>query len=68
MRQDIELVNRFSGIRETYASPPWRLEGVSAHARGSLVRLVHVNGEQTAIPVFLQADHVLPMFADWPTD
>ena len=68
MRQDVELLNCLSGIREAYASPPWRLEGITAHARGSVVRLMHVDGEQTAIPVLLQADSLLLMFATWSTD
>lgn len=65
MRQDIELLNCLSGISETYASPPWRLEGITAHKRGCLIRLVHVDGTQLAVPVLLHAEDVLRQFATW---
>lgn len=65
MRKDVELLNCLSGLMESYSSPPWRLAGITAHPRGSLVMLVGDDGEKFIIPVMVQAEYLREMFSSW---
>lgn len=56
MANKIELRNCLSRATEAYSSPPWRLEGITPHSRGSLVRLIDAEGEKCCVPVMMQAE------------
>lgn len=65
MRKDVHLLNCLSGLTESYSSPPWQLEGITSHSRGSLVRLIGDDGEKFVIPVMIQSQFLNEMFASW---
>lgn len=65
LNNSVKLLNCLTGRDEEYTSPPWRLEGITRHPRGSLVKLVHSDGEQNIIPVMMQSEFIATMFKSW---
>lgn len=68
MVKNIQILNCLSGVLEEYSSPPWRLKGISAHSRGSLVRLVDDQGSEIIIPVMMQSEFLGEIFFKWPRE
>lgn len=65
MARRVSLTDALSGVTEIFENPPWQLDGISHHARGSLVKLRHDDGSERMIPVKLGTTGLDERFAGW---
>ncbi|CAM3221329.1 hypothetical protein SAMN04488021_13045 [Paracoccus aminovorans] len=65
MIRSVSLTDALSGLTEVFQNPPWHLDGISQHVRGSLVKLRHDDGRERMIPVKLGTTGLDERFAGW---
>lgn len=65
MIRSVSLTDALSGLTEIFQNPPWHLDGISHHLRGSLVKLRHDDGSERMVPVKLGTTGLDERFAGW---